>query len=246
MINNEETKMNKIKQIKGILFDKDGTLLDFEATWRPVWNMTEEQLGSILQIGEKEMRVIRERLGILEDGFTSDSIYVAGTLLDYAQIISEVTKKQLSTVVDVLNTVYKDFVESKKLHIVPIGNPKEMMTYLKQKGYKLGIVTADNVLNTEYFIKETGIEALMDFIAADDGHYQMKPHPHMLEAFCEQMGLEKQEVAVVGDTLKDMKFGKNNQMGLSIYVTSSYPNTEAIQLADYAIDHVGYLIDIFE
>lgn len=162
----------KGKHIKGILFDKDGTLLDFEQTWRPVWNKTEEQLGIILQISEREMREIRERLGILEDGFTSDSIYVAGTLLDYAQIISKVSQKELSTVLEVLNAVYKDFVESKKLHIVPIGNPKEVMTYLKQKGYKLGIVTADNLLNTEYFVKETGLEALIDFIASDDGHYQ--------------------------------------------------------------------------
>ena len=192
--------MEKGKHIKGILFDKDGTLLDFEETWRPVWNMTEEQLGIILQISEKEMREIRERLGILEDGFTSDSIYVAGTLLDYAQIISKVSQKELSTVLEVLNAVYKDFVESKRLHIVPIGNPKEIMTYLKQKGYKLGIVTADNLLNTEYFVKETGLESLIDFIASDDGYYQMKPHPHMLEAFCMQMGLERHEVAVVGDT----------------------------------------------
>lgn len=62
--------MEKGKHIKGILFDKDGTLLDFEQTWRPVWNKTEEQLGIILQISEREMREIRERLGILEDGFT--------------------------------------------------------------------------------------------------------------------------------------------------------------------------------
>lgn len=237
--------MEKGKHIKGILFDKDGTLLDFEETWRPVWNMTEEQLGIILQISEKEMREIRERLGILEDGFTSDSIYVAGTLLDYAQIISKVSQKELSTVLEVLNAVYKDFVESKRLHIVPIGNLKEIMTYLKQKGYKLGIVTADNLLNTEYFVKETGLESLIDFIASDDGYYQMKPHPHMLEAFCMQMGLERHEVAVVGDTLKDMKFGKHNQMGQSIYVTSSYPNAEAMKLADHVIKHVGDLIDLF-
>ena len=56
--------MEKGKHIKGILFDKDGTLLDFEQTWRPVWNKTEEQLGIILQISEREMREIRERLGI--------------------------------------------------------------------------------------------------------------------------------------------------------------------------------------
>ena len=237
--------MEKGKHIKGILFDKDGTLLDFEQTWRPVWNKTEEQLGIILQISEREMREIRERLGILEDGFTSDSIYVAGTLLDYAQIISKVSQKELSTVLEVLNAIYKDFVESKKLHIVPIGNPKEIMTYLKQKGYKLGIVTADNLLNTEYFVKETGLEALIDFIASDDGYYQMKPHPHMLEAFCMKMGLERQEVAVVGDTLKDMKFGKHNQMGQSIYVTSSYPNAEAMELADHVIKHIGDLIELF-
>lgn len=237
--------MKRKKHIKGILFDKDGTLLDFEKTWRPVWDQTEALLCNALQIGEQEIRDVREALGILEEGFTSESIYVSGTLLEDAQIIAKITQKEVDTVLEILNKSYKRCIEDQKLSIVTMGNLKILMTYLKERGYQLGIVTADSRLSTEYFIKEVGLESLIDFIGSDDGYYRMKPHPHMLESFCTKMGMQPCEVAVVGDTLKDMQFGKYNQAGESIYVESRYSNEEAIQLADHVIAHIEDLITYF-
>ena len=236
--------MERKKHIKGILFDKDGTLLDFEKTWRPVWDQTEALLCNALQIGEQEIRDVREALGILEEGFTSESIYVSGTLLEDAQIIAKISQKEVDTVLEILNKSYKRCIEDQKLSIVTMGNLKILMTYLKERGYQLGIVTADSRLSTEYFIKEVGLESLIDFIGSD-GYYRMKPHPHMLESFCTKMGMHPCEVAVVGDTLKDMQFGKYNQAGESIYVESRYSNEEAIQLADHVIAHIEDLITYF-
>lgn len=237
--------MNRDQCIKGILFDKDGTLLDFEKTWRPVWDQTELLLSNELKINELEIRHIREALGILEEGFTSGSVYVTGTLLEYAQIIAKISAKEEDRVLKVLHKSYLMCIEENKLDIVTLGDIKSVMIYLKQKGYQLGIVTSDSRLSTEYFINKIGLAQLIDFIATDDGVYQMKPHPHMLESFCTQTGLLAEEVAVVGDSLKDIQFGKYNQAGKSIYIESSYSNEEARQLADCVITGIEDLMRYF-
>jgi preprotein translocase subunit SecA len=55
-------------KIKGIVFDKDGTLLDYDKCWRPVTLATVEYVGSMFPGSDICREGIRKRLGVLPDG----------------------------------------------------------------------------------------------------------------------------------------------------------------------------------
>ena len=61
--------------LRGILFDKDGTLIDFRATWVPAYRGVAEELAVGLGGSAALARVLLARLGydVLTDQFADDS-----------------------------------------------------------------------------------------------------------------------------------------------------------------------------
>ena len=55
-------------KIKGIVFDKDGTLLDYDKCWRPVTLATVEYVASMYPGADACREGVRNRLGVLPDG----------------------------------------------------------------------------------------------------------------------------------------------------------------------------------
>lgn len=198
---------------KAIIFDKDGTLLDFEAFWIPV---TEKAVDEIL-LGAKATHVRKEAVykaygiagGVTDitgslccgtyDDMTAD---LQKVLVEYGVNIPYETVKKLTVDAYHNNTSAGEFLPT-------ASNLKSVLESLKEKGAKLFVVTSDDSVVAGKCLKELGIFELFEEILAADGKVPAKPNPYYIEYLAEKYGFEKSEMVMVGDTLTDMRFAQN-------------------------------------
>ncbi|MFA7550475.1 MAG: HAD family hydrolase, partial [Sedimentibacter sp.] len=154
--------------IKGILFDKDGTLIDF-SLWRNAgintiqtilteYNLNDDKLNKELQkaIGIKEKGV--EPFGALAYSSHEKLAYELYFILNkYVNIDLE---KFESHVVELLRKeVLRDDVEFKE--IVSISSLYE---YLKSNKIKMGMATADSKQSAMHLINKLNLNDSFDFV----------------------------------------------------------------------------------
>ena len=199
---------------KGILFDKDGTLIDF-SLWRNAginviqtimneYNLNDDKLNTELQraIGVKEKGV--EPFGALAYGSHEDVACGLHTVLrKHIKIDLDEFEKH---VVDLMRKeILRDDVEYKE--IVSI---RSLYEHLKANNIKMGMATSDSKQSVMHMINKLKLHDCFDFIGSHDGTMNMKPHKDMCMRFCSMYGLEPREVAIVGDCYSDMLFALNS------------------------------------
>jgi HAD superfamily hydrolase (TIGR01549 family) len=208
-------------KIKGILFDKDGTLLEFDRTWRPIATQVVEEVARFYDFKDKV--ALKESIGLYENRIEPAGSLSAGTNKDVALDMLEVLKKEGIKLSDEEHIKWSTQVFNKvaaSLPFYPVVGVIETIRKLKEKGYYIGLSTADSVENAKLFLEKTGLSIYFDYIGADDGIINPKPAPDYMDNFCKQYNLKPSEVVVVGDTMTDMNFGINSGAGLIVGVLS--------------------------
>ena len=213
--------------IRGVLFDKDGTLIDFNSIWIPItYDFIDEALKLCGVIdGHSAIRnELLEALGISRESIDPDGIAARGTMDDVNKVFADVLIKN-GVKYYPSKDVYKKTVDLMKQlmikhskNIKAVGNLHKLLENLRKKGVYTGIATADIIDSAKYCMQSLGILNYFDFIGGEDGIIKSKPHPDLMYAFCEKCGLEPGEVAVIGDTASDMMFAKNSGAGLAVGV----------------------------
>jgi phosphoglycolate phosphatase len=197
--------------IKGILFDKDGTLIPFTEVWHPVMRRVfisfEQECGIKKVVVDK----MKEATGYLEEGFAKESmiqycsttelIEVWMTILAAHQETDKATKEMLHRIIE-----REAFHPS--LVIPSLVGVKKLLKYLKKKEYKLGVATADTKKSTLHSLEKAGILGFFDFIGCDEVGVKSKPHADMGLSFCKRYNLKPSEVLMVGDSVTDMEFAR--------------------------------------
>lgn len=229
-------------EIQGILFDKDGTLLEFDRTWRPVVNRI---IGEILleyQLPETIRNTLGEAIGLYPDRIDPQGSLSCGTNRDVAEDLLKILGNQVSKE-DFVTWSTKAFDRmAAELPVYPVAGALELMENLRKEGIRIGLSTADSVENATFFLQKTGLYPYFDFIGADDGVVNPKPAVDYMLNFCSRYGFSPKNVAVVGDTLTDMTLGKNSGTGLRIGVLSGTGTRELLAPhADLVTDGIGNL-----
>ena len=231
-------------KIKGILFDKDGTLLEFDRTWRPIATQVVEEVSTYYNFDDKA--ALRESIGLFEDRIDPSGSLSAGTNKDVALDMLAILKtkgieckeeEHIKWSTEVFNRV------AASLPFYPVEGGLETIKKLKEEGYYIGLSTADSVENAKLFLKKTGLDIYFDYIGADDGIINPKPAPDYMLNFCAKYSLKPSEVAVVGDTMADMNFGINSGAGLIVGVLSGTGTRMLLdKSANIIIDSISQIV----
>lgn len=230
--------------IRGILFDKDGTLLDFEATWQPVMReaarvaagQDEALANHLLEIGGYDAQAERVLPG---------SILSAGNTGEICRLWAEhLPGRQGESLIPVIDRVFE---EGGARHSVSVTELAPLFRRLKGQGLRLGVATNDSVGGARASLRRFEILELLDFLAGYDSGYGAKPGPGMVLAFCEQLELDPGSVAVVGDNTHDLEMGRRAGVGLKIGVlTGGSAPTDLAPLADYVVGSINDLEGILD
>jgi len=229
--------------VAAILFDKDGTLVDFDRTWGPT---TFEVIRALAKGDEAAMRRQAEALHFSLDHkrFLSTSPLIAGSSASYGalwgQALGRTDHDELKREIDALTAI-----ESLKA-LTPIGRPRDVLLSLRARGMRLGMATNDSEVSARRQAEALELSDLLDFIAGYDSGHGGKPSPGMVLAFARQMGVAPSEVAMVGDTTHDMRAARAAGALAIAVLTGPAGIEELAPDADHVIDDLGGLLSLFE
>lgn len=229
--------------IKGILFDKDGTLIEFERMWHEIMTLVFSNIKNILGYDQLTIEKLMKISGYTKYGFDKESII---QYMSTREIINLWTN-QLNITDDNINIQLIDFFNKASINdnlpIYPLDGVLESLLYLKQKGYYLGIATADMPNSTIHSLKKAKIYDYFDFIGTDNGTMKAKPHPDMAYKFSKQIRIQKTELLIVGDSINDYNFAKESGASFA-GIKSSYGKLDDCKNRDFIlVDSLKTLID---
>lgn len=233
--------MPDISAIKGILFDKDGTLLDYARTWVPV----NHKLGRIAAGGDAALaRTLLLATGMDPDtgAVTPDSLLAAGNTVEIVDGLiaagSPLPRPQLVAELDQLFANTAEFA-------VPVADLGAVFCRLHEAGYHLGVASSDNERSIRETARRFGFESYLDYVAGYDSGYGIKPEPGMVLGFCEKAGLQPHEVAVVGDNNHDLHMGRSAGAGMTVAVLTGTGSRQSLAAAsDHCLDDITGLFDV--
>ena len=222
-----------VKPIKGLLFDKDGTLFDFHKTWG-VWCAQ-----AINAMAADDAEVADRLAGVLmfdriSGSFLKESPVIAGTL---------------GELVDMVHTVFPDR-EKVSLHeelrasatdidMVPAVPLMPLLTVFKSRELRIGVATNDAESAALTQLDRAGLGGQFDFIAGYDSGYGGKPAPGQLLAFAQAVDLPPEQIVMVGDSTHDLDAGRAAGMRTIGVLTGSATADELEPHAHVVLRNIG-------
>lgn len=201
-------------KICGIIFDKDGTLLDFNKFWVSV---TDKAIDEILQKCGADISLkpkILSALGVINSDVDITGQLCSGTYESMGRCIYETLIENGVKISE--NTDLKAVTVEAYHHNSHAGTVApacdglaEILKNLKMRGIRLAVITTDDPYFTERCLKKLSVHEFFDEIYTDDGVFPTKPNPFCIDKFCGDFNLDRKEVVMVGDTLTDTSFAKN-------------------------------------
>ena len=224
---------------KGILFDKDGTLVDFFATWIPAYRTATGLAGEIAgdpSLGDRLLRLT----GYDPDTGELDpsSLLASGTTGEICDVWAAAANAADRT--EFARRMHGALDEYASRHPAPIGEGTEkLFERLAGRGLVLGLATMDSEFVARATAEALGLDKFLSFLCGYDSGHGVKPAPGMVAGFCAATGLDPLEVIVVGDTDRDMAMARAAGAGMAVGVlTGATPRDRLAALADHVIDSV--------
>jgi phosphoglycolate phosphatase len=230
-------------KIEGLLFDKDGTILDFYKTWVPInRDMAYEAAGGNSALAYELLRAGGHdpETDIVAPG----AILGASSVEDIADCFASTLKNR--TADQIVPIIAKHFRQGGAKYAVLIEGVVEHVKELGSRGFRLGLATNDTMDGMRASLgRYEGLIDIFEFHAGCDSGHGSKPAPGMGLAFAEAMGLDPSECAIIGDTSHDLEMGRRAGFGLRIGVLTG-PNLrhDLEPHADYVIGSVCDLPDL--
>ena len=221
--------------IEAVLFDKDGTLFDFEATWG-VW-----AAGFLLRLSDGDGGRAAKLGAVIgydyeNRRFQPDSIAVAGTPDDIIAVLGpecpHISRKRL------FNMINEEAMAAPLAQAVPLA---PLLGELKRAGLKLGVATNDAEAPAIAHLSMAEVEGVFDFVAGSDSGYGAKPDPGQLLAFCDLVDVAPARALMVGDSTHDLLAGRAAGMWTAAVLTGMAGADDLAPYADVVVPDIGHL-----
>lgn len=178
------------KQTKsGLIFDFDYTLVDSSEAINHCVNETLERMHLAPATDEQIQSIL------------ADTLEVA-----YQKITGDDNPERAAEYAAHIRAIQADLTDFKTKFFEGVH---ESLEKLHDEGIKLGIVSSNDKVNIERFLKQERALKMFDTILGATCVSVYKPHPQGLYRAMKEMGLTQKEVIFLGDSLHDAGAAKN-------------------------------------
>lgn len=226
--------------ISAILFDKDGTLFDFQVSWS-AWAMI--MLRDLAQGDENRAAALAGRIGFdwQQRRFRPDSCVIAGTDEDIiAALLPDLPGESHAGLKTRIGQVAAQAPMCAAVPLVPF------LDALKARGLAVGVATNDSEFAARAHLTTAGILERFDFVAGADSGHGAKPGPGMCLAFAEALDLPPAQVLMVGDSLHDLHAGRAAGMPTLGVLTGVALAEDLAPHADHILPDIGGILDLLD
>ena len=192
-INQNLSSDENVMTVKAVVFDLDGTIVNFNLDYKSARAEVIEFLNnhgfpqSIFSISESVFEMLKKAEIYMQNHHISK---------DYSQL-----KK------DVLAIMEKYEMQGAKTTQVLPG-ALEALQALKKMKIKLGLFTVNNKKSTEHVLSTLRLKPYFQSVITRDSVPMVKPNPVHLETVLKSLKVKPEETIVVGDSALDMKSAK--------------------------------------
>lgn len=207
------------KAIDTFIFDFDGTIADSFFTVVTICNKLAQEFGYPVA-SEAEINQLRNLS-------SRQIIRQSGVSIFHLPLLIRRLKAEVNQVVH---------------HLKPIAGMPETLTTLKQRGYRLGILTSNGRDNVEVFLASNEMDNLFDFIYSGATLFGKN---RLIRRCLYQQHLKPTQVAYVGDETRDLEAASKIRV-CAIAVTWGF-NTAAVladHQPDFLLSHPSELITV--
>lgn len=222
-------------RIRAAIFDKDGTLFDFRASWG-AWTraVLQELAGS-----PAEAAALAAKLGFDPDSgaFDPDSMIIAHSTHEIADFLGRELPR--FSPLDLRARLER---LARAAPMVPAVDLPAVFGGLRGAGLRIGLATNDTEAPARHHLQVAGVLALFDFVAGCDSGWGGKPAPGQVLAFAESCGLTPAEIVMVGDSVHDMQAGRAAGMACVAVLTGIALEPELHPHADAVLPDIAALL----
>ncbi len=216
-----------------IIFDKDGTLIDFHFMWATWLTNLAQQLESATQLlvaaplyramdfdPQTQHVAPRGRLALLP---MADLRRLTGEVLRKAGISDNDTERILAA-----HWHSPDPIALAR----PVTDLTQLFGTLRAQGVAIAIATSDDRAPTEILLRGLGLSDDVAAIVCADDRMPIKPAADMIAHLCAQLAIAPARAMMVGDSADDLRMGRAAGVGMTVGVLSGLSARD--DLAPYA------------
>lgn len=215
-------------EIKAVLFDMDGLMVDTESL------STEAFINSAKAQGYNMTK--EETLKVL--GYTKASIYQFW--IDYFQGTNVDGKKLVDD--------HYEYIENVLYTVGPEKMPyvEELLKYLKENNYKIAVASSSDTADIKNNLEKTKLEKYIDEIASGAEVENGKPAPDVFLLAAKRLGVDAKDCLILEDSKAGVKAGKASGAMVFMVPDMFTVDKECEDTADRILKNLGEVIEILE
>ena len=215
-------------EIKAVLFDMDGLMVDTESL------STEAFINSAKVQGYNMTK--EETLKVL--GFTKANIYQFW--IDYFQGTNVDGKKLVDD--------HYEYIENVLYTVGPEKMPyvEELLKYLRENNYKIAVASSSDTADIKNNLEKTKLEKYIDEIASGAEVENGKPAPDVFLLAAERLDVDPKDCLILEDSKAGVKAGKASGAMVFMVPDMFTVDKECEDTADRILTNLGEVIEILE
>nr|WP_321508491.1 HAD family hydrolase [uncultured Celeribacter sp.] len=222
---------------EAILFDKDGTLMDFQASWAP-W--AHAAILRLCAADPDKTGPVAAALGfdMAAVQFLHDSPVVAGAPDDILRLLRPFFPQESdAALLAALETEEASFAPA------PVSALHQTCGQLRAAGLKLAVVTNDFEASGRLHLQHMQIAGAFEAVVGYDSGYGAKPAPGPCLGAAALLGVRPEACVMVGDSLHDLDAGRAAGMRTVGVLTGVARAEDLRPHADVVLDTIATLPD---